>query len=486
MFKKVSERKLNLLMDLYQLTMSQVYFKENLGEEVVFDMFFRKVPDGGGFAIMAGVEQVIEYIQGLSFDKSEISQLRDMSIFGEEFLKYLSTFKFKSSIYAIPEGTPIFPNEPILTVKGNIIDCQLIETMVLLTINHQCLISTKTSRIVRSAKDRPVMEFGARRAQGYDGAIYGARASYIAGACGTATTLMQGNFGIPALGTMAHSFVQRYKTEYEAFKAYALNYPDACTLLVDTYDVIGSGIPNAIKVAQEVLIPMGKRLKGIRLDSGDMAYLSKKSRRMLDEAGLTDCKICASNSLDEYTITSLLDQGACIDSFGVGERLITSKSESVFGGVYKIGAVKEDGVFVPRIKISENVEKVTNPGFKTVWRLFDNKTGKAIADVITLADEIIDSSKPYTLFDPVNTWKRKAVNNYTAKKLQVEIIKDGELVYNSPNIEEIKKYCAEQVDTLWDEVKRLTNPHTYYVDLSQELYNVKNDLLQKLGHKQVE
>lgn len=486
MSKKVSERKLNLLMDLYQLTMSQIYFKENLEEEVVFDMFFRKVPDNGGFAIMAGVEQLIDYISSLSFDKSEIQQLRDMNIFDESFLTYLSTFKFRSTIYAIPEGTPIFPNEPIVTVIGNIVDCQLIETMLLLTVNHQSLIATKTNRIVRSAKGRPVMEFGARRAQGYDGAIYGARASYIAGACGTATTLMQGNFGIPALGTMAHSFVQRYKTEYEAFKSYALNYPDSCTLLVDTYDVLGSGIPNAIKVAKDILIPMGKRLKGIRLDSGDMAYLSKKSREMLDEAGLTDCKICVSNSLDEYTIKSLLDQGACIDSFGVGERLITSKSESVFGGVYKLGAVKEDGVFVPRIKISENAEKITNPGFKNVWRLFDNKTGKAIGDVITLADEIIDNSKPYILFHPVHTWKRKVVTDYTAKKLQVEIIRNGEVVYNSPSIEEMKKFCSEQVNNLWDETKRLENPQEYIVDLSQKLYDLKISLLNKFGHKQVE
>ena len=477
---RVSERKLNLLMDLYQLTMSQIYFKEDLEEEVVFDMFFRKVPENGGFAIMAGVEQVIEYIKGLSFDKEEIKSLRDLKIFGEEFLEFLSTYKFKSDLFAIPEGTPIFPNEPIVTVKGRLIDCQMIETMLLLTINHQSLIATKTNRIVRVAKGRDVMEFGARRAQGYDGAIYGARASYIGGAIGTATTLMNKDFNIPVFGTMAHSFIQRYGNEYEAFKAYAKNYPDGCTLLVDTYSVLKSGVPNAIKVAKEVLEPMGKRLKGIRLDSGDMAYLSKKCREMLDKAGLKDCKIIASNSLDEYTITSLLQQGTCIDTFGVGERLITSKAESVFGGVYKIGAVKENGEFVPRIKLSENVEKVTNPGYKTVWRLFDKDTNKAIADVITLNDEVIDDSKPYVLFDPVYTWKKKEITNYIAKKLQVPIILKGEVVYNSPTVEEIKAYCKEQVDTLWEEVTRITNPHVYYVDLSEKLWKMKYDLLEKL------
>ena len=475
---KISERRLNLLMDLYQLTMSQIYFKEDLEEEVVFDMFFRKVPEQGGFAIMAGVEQVIEYIEGLSFNTDEIQSLRELNIFEEDFLSFLSTYKFKSDIYAIPEGTPIFPNEPIVTVKGRLIDCQMIETMLLLTINHQSLIATKTNRIVRVADGRGVMEFGARRAQGYDGAVYGARASYIAGAIGTATTMMHHDFNIPVFGTMAHSFIQRYGDEYKAFEAYAKNYPDSCTLLVDTYSVLKSGVPNAIKVAKEVLEPMGKRLKGIRLDSGDMAYLSKKCRKMLDEANMQDCKIIASNSLDEYTITSLLQQGAKIDIFGVGERLITSKAESVFGGVYKIGAVKEKGEFVPRIKLSENVEKVTNPGYKTVWRLFDNETGKAIADVITLADEVIDDTKPYTIFDPVHTWKKKEITNFTAKKLQVPVILKGEVVYNNPKIEDIKKYCEDQINTLWDEVKRLENPHAYYVDLSKNLWDLKNKLIQ--------
>lgn len=476
---KVTERKLNLLMDLYQLTMSQIYFKEDLEEEVVFDMFFRKVPEQGGFAIMAGLEQVIEYIEGLSFDKEEVQSLRDLNMFDEDFLSFLSSYKFKSDIYAIPEGTPIFPNEPIVTVKGRLIDCQMIETMLLLTINHQSLIATKTNRIVRVAEGRSVMEFGARRAQGYDGAVYGARASYIAGAIGTATTMMHGEFNIPVFGTMAHSFIQRYGDEYKAFEAYAKNYPDSCTLLVDTYSVLNSGVPNAIKVAKEVLEPMGKRLKGIRLDSGDMAYLSKKCREMLDKAGMEDCKIIASNSLDEYTISSLLNQGACIDTFGVGERLITSKAESVFGGVYKIGAVKENEVFVPRIKISENVEKVTNPGYKTVYRLFDKETGKAIADVITLADEIIDDSKPYVLFDPVHTWKKKEVTNYIAKKLQVPVVFKGTVVYNRPTLEEIKTYCENQINTLWDEVKRISNPHSYYVDLSENLWNLKNELIEK-------
>ena len=481
---KIEERKLNLLMDLYQLTMSQGYFNEGLKEnKVVFDMFFRKVPDKGGYAICAGLQQVIEYITSLSFDKDEIQALRDMQLFNEDFLSYLSTFKFKGDVYAIPEGTVVFPNEPLVTVVASTIEAQLIETMVLLTVNHQSLIATKTSRIVRSAEGRDVLEFGARRAQGYDGAIYGARASYIAGAVGSATTLTRNKFGIPAFGTMAHSWVQLFGDEYKAFETYARNYPDSCTLLVDTYDVIHSGIPNAIKVAKEVLEPMGKRLKGIRLDSGDMAYLSKIARLMLDQEGLTDCKIVASNSLDEFTITSLLQQGAKIDTFGVGERLITSKSEPVFGGVYKLVAVEENGIFEPRIKISENVEKVTNPGHKSVWRLYDNETGKAIADVLTLADEVIDDTKPYTIFDPVYTWKKKTLTNFTARKLQVPIIQGGNVIYNSPTIDEIKEYCKKEQETLWEEVTRITNPHAYYVDLSQPLWDLKHSMLEAKNNK---
>lgn len=480
---KVGDRKLNLLMDLYQLTMSQGYLNEGIEDKkVVFDMFFRKIPDKGGYAITAGLEQLIEYITKLSFSKEEIDELRKMNLFNEEFLKYLKEFKFKGDVWAIPEGTVVFPNEPLVKVIGNPIEAQLIETMVLLTINHQSLIATKTSRIVHSAKGRDVLEFGARRAQGYDGAIYGARASYIAGAIGSATTLTQTKFGVPAFGTMAHSWVQLFQDEYKAFETYARNYPDSCTLLVDTYSVIHSGIPNAIKVAKEVLEPMGKRLKGIRLDSGDMAYLSKMARLMLDQAGLTDCKIIASNSLDEYTITSLLDQGAKIDIFGVGERLITSKSEPVFGGVYKLVAVSDDeGKLEPRIKISENVEKVTNPGDKSVWRLIDKKTSKAIADVLTVNGEIIDDSKPYTIFDPVYTWKKQELTDFIAVELLIPVIKNGDVVYQQPSIEGIRAYCESQKQLLWDETTRLQSPHGYYVDLSKKLWDLKNEMLNKFA-----
>lgn len=478
--RKIEERKLNLLMDLYQLTMSQGYFEGKYKNAMVtFDMFFRSIPDGGGYAITAGLEQVIEYITSLSFDEEEIDFLRSLEMFNEEFLNYLANFKFNGNIYAIKEGTPVFPNEPLITVEAPIIDAQLIETMVLLTMNHQSLIATKANRIVRSAKGRSVMEFGSRRAQGYDGALYGTRATFIGGATSTANVLAHKMFGIPSVGTMAHSWIQFHPSEYEAFEAYALQYPDSCTLLVDTYDVLHSGIPNAIKVAKEVLEPMGKRLKGIRLDSGDMAYLSKKCRKMLDNAGLTDCKIVVSNSLDEYTINALLEQGACIDTFGVGERMITAKSNPVFGGVYKLSAVNvgdKDG-YVPRIKISENVEKITNPAFKSVWRLFDNETGKAIADVITLKDEVIDENEPYVLFDPVYTHKRKTVTNFKAVELQIPVILNGKVVYNSPSVKDIQTYCKEQINTLWDEVTRLVNPHSYYVDLSQNLWDLKQDLL---------
>ena len=480
---KINERKLNLLMDLYQLTMSQGYFNEELlNKRVVFDMFFRRIPDGGGYAITAGLQQVLEYIEGLSFDDAEIEALRAKNIFNESFLMYLKDFKFKGDVYAMPEGTVVFPNEPLVKVIGNPIEAQLIETMVLLTINHQSLIATKTSRIVDSAKGRDVLEFGARRAHGYDGAVYGARASYIAGAIGSATTITEAEFGVPAFGTMAHSWVQLFQDEYTAFETYARNYPDSCTLLVDTYNVIHSGIPNAIKVAKNVLEPMGKRLKGIRLDSGDMAYLSKMARLMLDQAGLTDCKIIASNSLDEYTITSLLDQGAKIDVFGVGERLITSKSEPVFGGVYKLVAVSDDeGNLEPRIKISENVEKVTNPGDKSVWRLIDKKTKKAIADVLTVNGEKIDDSKPYTIFDPVYTWKKQELTDFIAVELLIPVIKNGEVVYQQPSIEGIRAYCESQKQLLWAETTRLQSPHRYYVDLSKNLWDLKNKMLNDKG-----
>lgn len=477
-------RNLSMLMDFYELTMANGYFSNNMGSKTVyFDMFYRKNPDEAGFAIVAGLEQVIHYIKNLNFTDENIDYLRDKKIFKEEFLNYLRSFKFKGDIYAIPEGTPVFPNEPLLTVKARAIDAQLIETMILLTINHQSLIATKANRIVRAAKGRGVMEFGARRSQGYDGAVYGARAAYIGGVMGTATALADECFGVPALGTMAHSWVQMFESEYEAFKAYALNYPDSCTLLIDTYSVIKSGIPNAVKVAKEVLEPMGCRLKGVRIDSGDIAYLSKKCRRMLNEAGLTDCAIIASNSLDEYIITDLLDQGAKIDSFGVGERLVTAKSEPVFGGVYKLAAIEEDGVVIPKIKISENAEKVTNPGYKKVWRLYDKKTGDAIADVITLAHEKINEKKPYTIFDEIHVWKKKKVTNFIAKELQVPIFLNGECVYESPSLEEIREYCKSHVDNLWNEVKRFTNPHQYYVDLSKELWDCKHELINQYSFR---
>ena len=474
-------RNLGMLMDFYELTMSNAYLNEGIKDKIVyFDMFFRKVPEQGGFAIMAGLEQLIKYIKELRFNENDIEYLRGLNLFNEEFLAYLLDFKFTGSIYAIPEGTPIFPGEPLITVKAPVIEAQLIETMLLLTVNHQSLIATKANRIVRAAEGRQVLEFGARRAQGYDGAIYGARAAYIGGVDGTATTIAGEDFGIPVSGTMAHSWVQLFDQEYEAFRIYAENYPDSCVLLVDTYSVLKSGIPNAIKVSKEILEPMGKKLKGVRLDSGDIAYLSRKARKMLDEAGLEDCKIIASNSLDEYTIMSLLLQGAKIDSFGVGERLITSKAESVFGGVYKLAAVEENNEIIPRIKLSENTEKVSNPGFKKVYRLFDKETDKAIADVITLADEIIDETKPYKIFDSVHTWKKKTVKNFYVRELQVPIFENGELVYETPDLKDIRTYCIEEVDKLWDEVRRFENPHKYYVDLSKKLWVMKDTLIERL------
>nr|WP_312575976.1 nicotinate phosphoribosyltransferase [Sedimentibacter sp.] len=480
----VDKRNLTMLMDFYELTMANGYFSDGMGDTVVyFDMFYRKNPDGAGFVIVAGLEQVIQYIKDLKFTDEDISYLRSKKIFNEEFLLYLKNFKFSGDIYAIPEGTPVFPNEPLVTIKAKAIEAQLLETMILLTINHQSLIATKANRIVRAAKGRPVMEFGARRSQGYDGAIYGARAAYIGGVAGTATTLADEAFGVPALGTMAHSWIQMFESEFEAFKTYAKNYPDGCTLLIDTYNVIKSGIPNAIRTAKEVLEPMGKRLKGVRIDSGDIAYLSKRCRRMLDEAGLNDCDIVASNSLDEYIITDLLDQGAKIDSFGVGERLITAKSEPVFGGVYKLAAVEKDGKIIPKIKISENAEKVTNPGYKKVWRLSDKNTNNAIADVITLSHEVINDKKPYTIFDEIHVWKKKKLTKFIAKNLQVPVFLNGECVYNSPSLNAIRTFCQSEVDRLWNEVKRFTNPHQYYVDLSRELWRCKQEMINEYSYK---
>jgi nicotinate phosphoribosyltransferase len=480
----VDKRNLTMLMDFYELTMSNGYFSNGMGDTIVyFDMFYRKNPDGAGFVIVAGLEQVIQYVKDLKFTDEDISYLRNKKIFNEEFLNYLKTFTFTGDIYAIPEGTPVFPNEPLVTVKAKAIEAQLLETMILLTINHQSLIATKANRIVRAAKGKPIMEFGARRSQGYDGAIYGARAAYIGGVAGTATTLADEAFGVPALGTMAHSWIQMFDSEFEAFKSYAKNYPDGCTLLIDTYNAIKSGIPNAIKTAKEVLEPMGKNLVGVRIDSGDIAYLSKKCRSMLDEAGLTDCKIVASNSLDEYIITDLIDQGAKIDSFGVGERLITAKSEPVFGGVYKLVAVEKNGVIIPKIKISENADKVTNPGYKKVWRLSDRNTNNAIADVITLSNEKINDKKPYTIFDEIHVWKKKRLTKFVAKNLQVPVFLNGECVYESPNLNCIRSFCKTEVDRLWNEVKRFSNPHQYYVDLSKELWKCKQEMINQYSYK---
>ncbi len=473
------KRNLTMLTDFYEITMANGYFKTGHRDTVAyFDMFFRTVPDGGGFVIMAGVEQLVDYLKNLSFTPEDIDYLRTKG-FDEDFLAYLADFRFECDVWAIPEGTPIFPGEPIITVRGPIIQAQFIETMVLLSINHQSLIATKANRIVRAANGKAVMEFGSRRAQGFDGAVYGARAAYIGGCVGTACTISDKMFGVPALGTMAHSWVQMFDSEYDAFCAYAKEYPDNCTLLVDTYNVLKSGIPNAIKCFDDVLKPLGKRPKGVRIDSGDIAYLSRKARKMLDVAGYEDCGIVASNSLDEYIIRDMLSQGAQISSFGVGERLITSSASPVLGGVYKLVAIEKDGVEVPKIKLSENVAKITTPCYKKVYRLFDRESGKAIADLITLADEKISENEPYELFDPNFTWKRKVVTDFTVRELQKPLFVKGECVFDYPDIKTIRQYCKAQIDTLWDEVTRFENPHNYYVDLSQALWDKKSELLKK-------
>lgn len=479
----MKKKNMAMLCDFYEFTMSNGYFKNGFYKQnVYFDVFFRKVPDNGGFAIVAGLEQVIDYIKNLHFDDSDIEYLRSKGIFDEDFLSYLKNFKFSGDIYAVPEGTPVFPNEPIMTVKAPAIEAQLVETFVLLTLNHQTLIATKANRIVRAAQGRAVIEFGSRRAQGASGAIDGARAAYIGGCVGTACTLTDKLYGVPAGGTMAHSWIQMFDSEYDAFKTYCELYPDNPTLLVDTYNTLKSGVPNAIKVFKEVLLPQGKTECSIRLDSGDISYLSKKARKMLDEAGLQNCKITASNSLDEYLIRDLMMQGAEVDTFGVGERLITSSSSPVFGGVYKLVAVEnEGGEIVPKIKVSENTTKITNPHFKKVYRYFDNESGKALADELCVYDEVVDGSKPHTIFDSNATWKTKTLTDFTAKELLVPIFKNGECVYELPSIQEIAEYCREQIDLLWDEVKRFENPHTYYVDLSKKLYEIKNILLNVYG-----
>lgn len=475
----MEHRKLNLLMDFYELTMANGYYKDHKKDQIaVFDVFFRSVPDDGGYAVFAGLEQVIDYLEHFTFSDEEITFLRQKLLFDEGFLSYLKTFKFSSDVYAMKEGTPIFPHEPLLVIKGPIIECQLVETMILLTINHQSLIATKASRIVAAAQGRAVLEFGARRAHGYDAAIYGARASYIAGAVGSSNTYADYVYHIPALGTMAHSFVQLYDNEFEAFKAYALAYPDHAVLLVDTYNTLKSGIPNAIRIEKEVLAPLGKTLQGIRLDSGDLTYLTKTARKMLNQAGMQHVKITVSNSLDEYLIKTLVNQGAQIDAFGVGERLVTARSEAVFGGVFKLSAIEKDRLIVPKIKISENNQKTTTPGFKQVYRFYD-ENGMAEADVITLFDEVIDTNKPYHLFDPVYTYKAKNIEHYTVEALLKPIFIKGYLVYEKPSLLEIRHYHQKAFETLWPEIKRFDNPHTYYVDLSQALWDIKQSLLKE-------
>ena len=466
---------LSMLFDFYEMTMANGYFRQGMQERVTyFDVFFRRVPDKGGFAIAAGLEQLVEYIQNLHFGQEDIDYLRSKNLFQEDFLDYLRHFRFTGDIWAVPEGTPVFPGEPLVTVRAPASQAQLIETYALLCINHQSLIATKANRVVRAAQGRTVLEFGSRRAQGEGGAIVGARAAYIGGVHGTACALSDQIYGVPAAGTMAHSWVQMFPDEYTAFKTYCQVYPTAATLLVDTYSVLHSGVPNAIRVFQELGITSG----GIRIDSGDLTYLSKKARAMLDEAGLPGIKIVASNSLDEYIIRDLITQGARIDAFGVGERLITSKSEPVFGGVYKLAAIEEeDGSITPKIKISENAAKVTLPHFKKVYRLFENATGKAMADYICVFDEQPDFTQPLELFDPEATWKRKTVSDFTARPLLAPIFQGGKLVYQIPAIQQSRAYCQREVDSLWDEVKRFEYPHNYYVDLSQKLWDVRAALL---------
>ena len=476
-------RNLTLVMDFYELTMSQVYFNEGKMDEVVtFDLFYRKNPDNAGYAVCAGLDQAIDLVLNFKFNADDIEYLRSTHCFNEAFLEYLSKFKFKGDIYAIHEGTPVFPYEPIVRVKGNIIEAQLLETGLLLCINHETMIASKARRIVTAAGGRPIMEFGARRSHNFDAAIYGARAAYIGGVAGTATAYAGKEFHMPALGTMAHSFVQSFDTELDAFKAYCKSYPTSATLLLDTYDTLRSGLPNAIKAAKEVLEPAGYRLKGVRIDSGDMAYLSKQIRKELDANGMTDCNIVISNSLDEYLIESLLAQGAKIDSMGVGENLICSKSSPVFGGVYKLTSIFKDGVSIPKIKRSENIEKITNPGYKDLYRIYDLESGMAMADVMALHDEVLNPDDDLTIYHQMNTWKNKTFKGgtYRLRSLLAPIFIDGKLVYDRPGLEEIREFSQKAFETIWEEVKRFTYPQTYYVDLTKNLSDLKHKLLEEI------
>ena len=479
------ERNLSLVMDFYELTMSQCYFNSEARERIVtFDLFYRKNPDNGGYAVFAGLEEIIGYIQNLHFEDEDIAYLRSLHKFSDAFLDYLRHFIFTGDIYAIKEGTPVFPYEPLIRVRAKIIEAQLLETAMLLCVNHQTLIATKARRIVKAAKGRAIMEFGARRAHNFDAANYGARAAYIGGVAGTATTSAGQKFGMPVLGTMAHSFVQSFDNEYDAFLAYAKTYPDSCTVLLDTYDTLKSGLPNAIRVAKEYLEPNGYRMQGVRIDSGDMAYLSKKIRKALDAAGMEDCNIVVSNSLDEYLIQSLISQGAQINSMGVGENLVCSKSTPVFGGVYKMSAVYEDEKMIPKIKVSENVEKVTNPAFKDLYRIYDKETMKAIGDIMTVHGEVLDPNQDLTIYHQMNSWKNKTIpaGTYIIKDLLEPIFINGELVYDVPELSAIRDYSEAEFSHMWDEILRFEYPQTYYVDLSKKLLDLKLKMLEDVKH----
>lgn len=468
-----------MLTELYEFSMADGYFSNGMENTVAcFDLFFRRVPDNGGFAVMAGLQQAIDCLSDLHFSEADLQFLREHGI-SEAFLQYLRDFHFACDVWAIPEGTPIFPNEPIVKVRGPIVQAQMIETMLLLCINSQSLIATKANRLVRAAHGTAVAEFGTRRAQGGSEAVFGARAAYIGGCVSTSGVIPARDFGIPAVQTMIHSWVQMFDSEYEAFCAYARRYPDCCSFVVDTYDTLRSGVPNAIRAFNDVLTPLGQRPHSVRIDSGDITYLSKRVRKMLDEAGYPDCEILASNALDEHLISDMVSQGAKVDCFLVGERLITSASAPLFGGVYKLCAVEKDGRIIPKINLSENVRKITIPSSKLVYRLFDMDSGKAIADVLTTDSEEIDDSKPYELFDPDFTWKRKEIENFVARPLLVKIFDKGTCVYDAPALPEIREYCSEQIDTLWDEVKRFENPHKYYVDLSEKLWEIRKLLIEE-------
>ena len=467
---------LTMLTDFYELTMANGYLEAGMAEDhACFDMFFRKVPDEGGFAVMAGVEQMVHYLENLEFTDRDLAYLRQRGGFSERFLDYLADFRFSCDVFAVPEGTPVFPGEPLVTVTGPALQAQFVETMVLLSINHQSLIATKANRIVRAAKGRPVMEFGTRRAHGASAAVLGARAAYIGGCAGTACTVAERDFGIPAMGTMAHSWVQMFPDEETAFRRYAELNPDNCTLLVDTYNVLKSGVPAAINVFKE----LKPARMGIRIDSGDVTYLTRSARALLDDAGLADCRIVVSNSLDEYLIREVLQEGAAIDAFGVGERLITARSEPVFGGVYKLAASGREGRLEPKLKLSENIEKITNPGVKSLYRFQDRITGRVMGDLIALADEPLPTGEAVVLFDEIAPWKKKTLTNYTVRDLRVKLFDKGARTCDLPALEDIRDRCKEETATLWDETLRFENPQTYYVDLSEALWNLKQQLIRE-------